>query len=141
MDLQIEHRDAEGIRILDLQGRIAAGESESLLRTRVLAETSQGHVNLILNLARVKHIDDDGLGALVLSQAQSRGAGGTLKLLNITRVHMELFVLMKLAGVFEVFQEEQDAINSFFPERTVHRFDILEFVEEEKKRRSSPGEN
>jgi len=30
--------------------------------------------------------------------------------------------------VFNVFKEDQDAINSFFPDRKVQRYDILEFV-------------
>jgi anti-sigma B factor antagonist len=140
MDLQIDHRDKEGIRILDLGGSIVFGESEDQLRTRVVTEIKQGKVKLILNFARVKEIDDDGLGALVLCHVRIRRACGALKLLSLAHVHMELFVLMKLEGVFEVFQDEQDAVNSFFPDRAVHRFDILEFVEEQTKPRSSDGE-
>jgi hypothetical protein len=44
---------------------------------------------------------------------------------------MELFVLMKLEGVFETFLDEQDAVNSFFPDRSVQRFDILAFIEQQ----------
>ena len=45
---------------------------------------------------------------------------------------MELFVLMKLESVFETFLDEQDAVNSFFPDRSVQRFDILAFIEHQK---------
>jgi anti-sigma B factor antagonist len=137
MDLQINRRTNEGIRILDLQGDIRIGESESLLRNSISGEAEQGHITVILNLAGVEEVDDDGLGALLVCQARLRRAGGALKLLNLSRAHMELFVFMKLEGVFEVYQDEQDAIDSFFPDRALHTFDILEFVEEYSKRSSS----
>jgi anti-sigma B factor antagonist len=47
-------------------------------------------------------------------------------------------VLAKVDTVFEVFTDEQDAINSFFPDRAVRHYDILEFVRESEKR---PGPN
>jgi anti-sigma B factor antagonist len=41
-------------------------------------------------------------------------------------------VLTKLTTVFQIFNEEQAAINSFFPDREVKRFDILEFVQSQE---------
>ena len=128
MDLQIEERTKEGIRILDLRGKLRIGDSESLLRTTVLREAERGNINIILNFASLEDIDDDGLGSLLVCHARLQRVGGRLTLLNLSRVHMELFVLMKLAGVFEVYADEQDAINSFFPDRKVSTFDILQFV-------------
>jgi anti-sigma B factor antagonist len=133
MNLQIRQREKEGIRILDLQGRLVIGDSEAALRSTLIALAKDGDVNVILNFAETKEIDDDGLGALVVCYACLRRSGGALKLLNLSRVHMDLFVLMKLDTVFEVFQDEQDAVNSFFPDRAVRRFDILTFVEQMKK--------
>ena len=40
----------------------------------------------------------------------------------------------KLSTVFEMFDDEQAAINSFFPGREVRRFDILEFVKSQEKK-------
>ena len=44
-------------------------------------------------------------------------------------------MLTKLAIAFEFFDDEQDAVNSFFPDRALKRFDILDFVQ----RRSRSG--
>ena len=132
MDIRIEQRDKEGIRILDLKGPVVIGCSESLLRSTVLTLAEEGTIRIILNLTSVSEIDNDGLGALLLCHASLRRAGGALKLLKPSLVHMELFVMMKLEGVFETFLYEQDAVNSFFPDRTVPRFDILEFIEQQK---------
>ena len=140
MDLRIEERAKEGIRILDLRGSLLIGDSESLLRNTLSGEAEQGNVNVILNFANVQQIDDDGLGALLVCHARLRRAGGGLKLLKLNRVHMEPFIFMKLEGVFEVFQDEQDAVDSFFPDRAVHTFDILQFVQEHSKRPSSATE-
>jgi anti-sigma B factor antagonist len=58
-------------------------------------------------------------------------AGGRLALVNLDRAHLELFLLTKLAIAFEFFDDEQDAVNSFFPDRALKRFDILKFVQQE----------
>jgi anti-sigma B factor antagonist len=62
-----------------------------------------------------------------------RKAGGSVKLLNLNRRNIELLVMTKLATVFEIFTDEQDAVNSFFPDRKLKQFDILSFVQQMKK--------
>ena len=51
-----------------------------------------------------------------------------MKLTNLSKRSAQLMILTKLSTVFEIFDDEQSAINSFFPEREIKRFDILEFV-------------
>jgi len=133
MALQIHEREREGVVILDLEGRITAGEEAGLLREtlRRLAET--GRRGVILNLAEVDYIDSTGLGALVMGYTTLRKAGGTLKLLNLSRRNIELIVFTKLETVFEIFDDELDAVNSFFPGRSVRRFDILSFVQQQQR--------
>jgi anti-sigma B factor antagonist len=58
--------------------------------------------------------------------------------LNPSERNMELMVLTKLATVFQVFKEEQDAVNSFFPDREIKKFDILSFVQNQRKARENP---
>jgi anti-sigma B factor antagonist len=60
-------------------------------------------------------------------------AGGKIKLLNMNRRNIELLVMTKLATIFEIFNDDQDAINSFFPDRKLNTFDILAFVKEHEK--------
>ena len=133
MDLQLHQREKEGIRILDLRGPLIIGDSEAILRTAIVALAEASAVNIILNLAGVTEIDDDGLGALVFCYARIVRSGGALKLLNVPP-HLSLMVLTKLDTVFEVFTDEQDAVNSFFPDRAVRHYDILEWVQEQEKR-------
>jgi anti-sigma B factor antagonist len=132
MHLQVQHREHEGIRILDLRGHLIEGPSEASLRAAIAALAEATPVNVILNFAGVTVIDADGLGALVFSNAGIVNSGGALKLLQLPP-HLNPMILTKLETVFEVFTDEQDAVNSFFPDRAVRHYDILEYVEEQEK--------
>jgi anti-sigma B factor antagonist len=129
MSLEIQRREREGIAILDLKGRITVGPEASALRENVAALNGEGKTKIVLNLGEVSYIDSTGLGALVMAATSQRRAGGDLKLLNLNRRNIELLVMTKLATVFEMFTDEQDAVNSFFPDRKIQAFDILSFVE------------
>jgi anti-sigma B factor antagonist len=131
MPLEIGVREREGIQLLDLHGRITVGEDAAALREKLRELAAQGVRNFILNLEHVDYIDSTGLGALVMCFTTLRKAGGSLRLEKLNRRNIELLVLTKLTTIFEIFSDEQDAVNSFFPGREVHRFDILSFVREQ----------
>jgi anti-sigma B factor antagonist len=137
MSLHIEQRESEGIVILDMKGPLTLGEGDLELRDRLAALHEAGKVNIVLNLKEVADIDSTGLGTLVFGLARLGRAGGRLALLNLNRTHLKLFLLTKLALAFEFFDDEQEAINSFFPDRAVKHFDILDFVEHESNREVS----
>ena len=132
MALSLSRREREGVVILDLKGRLVAGEEATTLRDKV-KELATGPVNMILNLEGVDYIDSTGLGGMVICFTSMRKVGGTIKLLNLSRRNVELLVLTKLETVFEVFADEQDAVNSFFPDRELKKFDILAFVQSQNK--------
>jgi len=138
MSIEISQREKEGIMILDLKGSLTAGDSSGVLRDTTRKMVADGRRNVVLNLAEVDYIDSTGLGALVMFYTVLRKASGRLALLNLNRRHMELLVLTKLSTVFEIFDDEQSAVNSFFPNRQIRHFDILDFVE--KQRRETDGE-
>ena len=132
MSVEIEQREREGIIILDLKGRLIVGEPVAALSEKIREFCEAGSNNIILNMAGVDYIDSTGLGGLVISYTSLKKSGGSLKLLNLNRRNIELLVLTKLTTVFEVFDDEQDAVNSFFPNREIKRFDILSFVREQQ---------
>ena len=134
MALDIQQKEHEGVTILDLKGRITVGAEASALREKVGALTTGGLKNLVLNLGGVDYIDSTGLGALVMCATTLRKNAGVVKLLNLTRRSIELLVMTKLATVFEIFTDEQDAVNSFYPDRKLKAFDILSFVQDIKNK-------
>ncbi len=133
MALDIQQREREGIVVLDLDGRITVGAEAGALRDRISALNTAGTRNVVLNLERVDYIDSTGLGALVMSATSMRKNSGTMKLLNLNRRNIELLVMTKLATVFEIFNDEQDAVNSYYPDRKIKTCDILEFVKKSRQ--------
>jgi anti-sigma B factor antagonist len=72
-----------------------------------------GNSKLLLNLRNVILIDSSGLGELVASFASAERAGGTIKLMNLSDKFIELITITKLYTVFDVFDNENDALASF----------------------------
>src|SRR3954447_14194338 len=132
MRLEISKREREGIILLDLKGRITAGEEVGAFRTAFENLPENTPAQLILNLQLVDFIDSTGLGGMVMCSTKVSKAGGKVKLVHLNRRNMELLVVTKLDTIFEVFDDEIDAVNSFFPGREIKRFDILSFVRQLK---------
>jgi anti-sigma B factor antagonist len=132
MALDIQQREREGVTILDLKGRVTVGPEATALREKISGLATAGAPNVVLNLQHVDYIDSTGLGALVIVATSLRKSGGNVKLLNLNRRNIELLVMTKLATVFEIFNDEQDAVNSYYPDRKVKTFDLLSFVQQLK---------
>jgi anti-sigma B factor antagonist len=135
MALEFSEHEREGVTILALKGRITVGEVTPV-RDKITELVAAGHHQVVLDLQHVDYIDSTGLGNLVISYTQVKNAGGALKLLHLNKRNVELLALTRLHTVFEVFAEETDAVNSFFPDREIKHFDILSFVQEVEKAES-----
>jgi len=133
MSLEIGQHEREGITIVAMKGRITVGHEATALRETVATLNTGGTRNLVFNLGGVDYIDSTGLGALVMSASTLRKNGGNVKLVNLNRRTIELLVMTKLATIFEIFTDEQDAVNSYYPDRKLKTFDILDFVNKMKQ--------
>jgi anti-sigma B factor antagonist len=133
MHLEINQREREGIILLDLKGRIVAGDEVGAFRTIIEELSRSGQPKIILNLHQVDYIDSLGLGTMVMCYTRLQKIGGVTKLSQLNRRNLELLLLTKIDTIFEVFDDETEAVNSFFPEREIRRFDILAFVQQLKE--------
>ena len=132
MSLEIQQHEREGVTVLEMKGRITLGKEATALREKV-AELIAGSVrNLVFNLAGVDYIDSTGLGALVMCVTTMRKAAGNVKLVNLNKRNIELLVMTRLATCFEIFTDEGDAVGSYYPDRKIKTFDILDFVNKMK---------
>jgi anti-sigma B factor antagonist len=134
MILQIQQREREKIVILDLKGRLVLGDEDLSLLQRLLFLLDSRRCKVILNLKEVSSIDESGIDTLVFCANRLHDVGGRLVLLNLGQSHARVVDIWRLDPVLETYQEETDAVNSFFPDRIVPRYDILEFVKEQKQR-------
>src|SRR5690606_6237114 len=113
MKMTIETRTANGVTILDSHGKITIGEGSAEIRNRVRDLLQADRKNIVLNLGDVSYVDSSGIGELVSSYTTVTNQGGQLKLLNLTKKLRELLAITKLLTVFDTFDDEQEAIESF----------------------------
>ena len=113
----------------------AAGAEAGAFRAAIETLVAGPEPKMILNLMHVDYIDSTGLGALVFLAGTARKSKSLIRLLSMNARNLELLVTTKLETIFENFEDEQDAVNSFFPDRAVKKFDILAFVKEQDSER------
>jgi len=112
-ELTISERQAGDVTVLDLGGKITIGEGSVSLRSAIRRLIDEGKKKILLNLANVGYVDSSGIGELVSSYTTIGREGGQLKLLNLTQKIQDLLAITKLLTVFDVYDEEATALNSF----------------------------
>lgn len=111
--MQIEERAVGDVLVLDVKGRITLGEGDEILKDKVNSLLNQGKKKIVLNLAEVPYIDSAGLGEIVRTYTTVSRQGGSLKLLALTKRITDLLAITKLLTVFETYESENDAVQSF----------------------------
>ena len=111
--MDIAERAVSDVTVLDLKGKMTLGEGDELLKDKINSLLQQGKKKLVLNLEGVPYIDSAGLGEIVRTYTTVSRQGGSLKLLNLTKRIEDLLSITKLLTVFETFDTESEAIQSF----------------------------
>ncbi|MBI3650146.1 MAG: STAS domain-containing protein [Acidobacteria bacterium] len=111
--MDIKERVVESVSVLDLSGKIVLGEGDIQIKERIRDLLSDGQRKILLNLGDVSYIDSAGLGALISSYATTKREGGHLKLVNLTKRVQDLLAITKLITVFETFDNEKEALESY----------------------------
>ena len=112
-ELNINERQAGDVTVLDMSGKITSGEGSVALRTAIRRLLEEGKKRILLNLAGVSYVDSSGIGELVSSYTAINKEGGQLKLLNLTQKIQDLLTITKLLTVFDTYESEAEALNSF----------------------------
>jgi anti-sigma B factor antagonist len=113
MALSANTRQVGNVAIIDLSGKITLGENTGILRNAITSAVSQGHKNLLLNLADVTYVDSAGLGELVGAYTTATNQGGAVKLLGMQSKLKDLMTVTKLHTIFPSFENEAEAVASF----------------------------
>jgi len=111
--LKIASKDAEGVVVLQLEGKIILGEESNSLRERMKNLLAEDRRKIVMNMGNVTYIDSAGLGTLVAAFHSARNHGAVLKLSNLGQKFQEVLQVTKLLTVFEVFDSEAAAVQSF----------------------------
>jgi anti-sigma B factor antagonist len=111
--MTITERKSGDVTIMDVEGKILLGEGDVQLKRKIDELIERKETKLLLNLANVPYMDSGGLGEIVRSYTTVKRAGGELKLLNATKRISDLLTITKLITVFEIFEEEGEALKSY----------------------------
>lgn len=111
--MDISERTSGNATIVDLNGKLNMGEPTQRLHDKVNSLLQQGRKNIVLNLADVSSMDSGGLGELVRTLTTMQKHGGSLKVANLPKRIQDLLVMTRLVTVFETFDDEHAAVQSF----------------------------
>jgi anti-sigma B factor antagonist len=113
VSVKLSTRQVGNVAVIDVAGRITLGEGSAALRETLRDMVAKSQNKILLNLADVTYIDSSGIGELVSAYTTVANTGGQLKLLNLNKRVKDLLQITKLYTVFEVKEDEADAIRSF----------------------------
>ncbi len=113
VNLYINQRRVGEVMVLDLKGRVRIGGGTIELHKAIRCLVDEGKTQILLNLAGVTHIDSSGLGELISSHITVGNRGGVIKLAHLTERVQEIMVITKLLTVFDVYDDETEALASF----------------------------
>ena len=113
MDITIAERPLGSVTVLDIVGRLTIDHGAEHLKDKINSLIGQERTQIVLNLKDVPYIDSGGLGQLVASFGSVMRAKGALKLMNISSRNHDLLSITRLVTVFESFDSEAEAVQSF----------------------------
>ena len=111
--MQIAERSAGNVTVLDVSGQITFTQGDQVFKDKIHSLVHQGHKNILVNMANVTHVDSAGLGELVGAYTTVTRAGGSMKLVNLTKKLTDLLTITKLLTVFDTYESEQEALSKF----------------------------
>ncbi|MBN3884967.1 MAG: STAS domain-containing protein [Nostoc sp.] len=111
--MQINKRSQGDVTILEPNGKITIGVGDVQLREAIQQALESGASKILLNLAGVTTIDSSGIGELVSAYTTAQNRGGKLKLSNLPSKVQDILTITQLITVFDVYDDEQEAIASF----------------------------
>ena len=111
--MDISERSSGSATIVDLRGKLNLGEATQRLHDKINSLIQQGQKNIVLNLKDVTSMDSGGLGELVRTLTTMQKHGGSLKVANLPKRIEDLLVMTRLVTVFDTFEDETAAVQSF----------------------------
>lgn len=113
MSIKMTTRQVGDVTVIDAVGRITLGEGASTFRDTVRELSGKGDKKILLNLGEVNYIDSSGIGEMVSGFTTVTNAGGQLKLVGLNKRVKDLLQITKLYTIFDVYDDEAEAVRSF----------------------------
>jgi len=111
--VKLKERKRDGVAILEMSGKLMGGPDAETFNEILKTLIHEGCHNVIVSMERVKWVNSTGLGILISGYTTLKKNGGELKLLKVSDRIENIFIVSKLYTVFESFQDEDEAVQSF----------------------------
>lgn len=112
--MAIRIREVDGINIMDIDGKIDINSCDIIETVGWLV--ASGKIKIVVNLENADMVDYNGLSILTIAYKNVLNHKGKFKFINVPASVIELFRVVKLETVFEVYADEEAAVNSFYEE-------------------------
>jgi anti-sigma B factor antagonist len=83
------------------------------VKDHLLAFFVKPNVNLAFNLNGITFIDSSGFGVFLSAMKAASNNYGQFKICNVSREVLELFKLLQLHHVFEIYDQQEACVESF----------------------------
>jgi len=111
--VNLKRREVGDVTVLELSGKLMGGPDAALFHDTIKELLGDDRKKIIANLSSLNWINSTGLGILISGYTSVKNAGGQLKLSSVAERVQSIFMITKLATVFETFQNEDEAVASF----------------------------
>ena len=109
--MKISARRLDNVTIFDVSGNIDMANSPEVRKTLLHEIRDSKTPRVVLNLTEVKYIDSSGVASLVEGLKASRDAKSRFILFGLSTSAREVLQLSRLLKVFEVCEDEEQAMN------------------------------
>jgi anti-sigma B factor antagonist len=118
--MRLEERFVNHVAVIKVHGDIVLNGSGPNLADRVRSLLDQSRRRIVLDVSDVRYVDSGGIGEMVESFSAAQHRGGSIKLVGVTRRLNDLLVITKLLNMFECFDTETEAVDSFWSAAAAH---------------------
>jgi len=111
--MQISEKKENDVTVLNLDGSLMGGPEAVSLNEKINRLLDEKSLKVVLNLEQVERVNSSGLGILIKVLTTFKRNGGELKLAHVNPKIENLLVVTKLNTIFESYETEESAVNSF----------------------------
>jgi anti-sigma B factor antagonist len=111
--MKISQRQVGDVTILEPKGKITIGAGDVMLRDAIAGASKGEGAKVLLDLHGVSKMDSSGLGELIAAHNAVTVEGGTIRLMRLPSKLYNVLGITQIVSVFDVFDDEREAINSF----------------------------
>lgn len=111
-DFKIQHREGDGVNVLELKGYLDAHTAPELESTFQKLLNDKKY-KIVVNCKDLTYISSAGLGVFMAYIEDVRKNQGDIKLSNMTPKVYNVFDLLGFSILYEIYKEEKEAVTKF----------------------------